>query len=199
MKNCANCGQVNYDNQMNCGRCGAVLNQPNFPPNPQGFNQPNVQQPFVNQQQQQQPFNQPMPVMVKKGGAGKILAIVGGSFLLFALIVGGVVFLAVTQTTRWKIQQTWRLDTATMGGTSMPLGAAQGTTVKFYEDMSFLTTLPNGTTEYGTYKIINEKNISTTDRTGATLNSTISFDGNKMTMVSTKNNVNITLIYSKTK
>lgn len=204
MKNCVNCGQVNYDNQMNCGRCGAVLNQPNFPPNPQNFNQPmgnqpNFQQPFNNQQQQQS-FNQPMPAMMpKKGSLGKILAIFGGSFILFALLVGGVVFLAITQTTRWKIQETWSLDSGTMGGTSVPLGAAQGTKVKFYEDMSVVTTLTNGTTEHGTYKIIDEKTVSTTDRTGATITSTVSFDRNKMTMVSTKNNVNITLVYSKSK
>ena len=210
MKNCVNCGQVNHDNQMNCGRCGAVLNAPNFPPNvqqPMG-NQPNFQQPMGNQpnfqqqfgNQQQQAFNQPMPVMMpKKSHVGKILAIVGGSFILFALLVGGVVFLAITQSTRWKIQETWRLDSGTMGGTSVPLGAAQGTTVKFHENMTFLTTLPNGTTEHGSYRIIDEKTISTTDRTGATITSTISFDRSKMTMVSTKNNVNVTLIYYKSK
>ena len=178
------------------------MNSPNVPPNQQGFNQPignqpNFQQPFGNQQPN---FNQPMPAMMpKKSGAGKIIGIVGGAFILFALIVGGVVFLAITQTTRWKIQQKWSLDSATMGAVSVPLGDAKGTTVKFYEDMSFLTTLPNGTTEHGTYKIIDEKTISTTDRTNQTITSTISFDANKMTQVSTKNNVNVTLIYYKTK
>ncbi len=202
MKNCANCGQVNQDNQMNCGRCGAVLYQPNFPPYQQGFNQPppnqpNFQQPFGNQQQG---YNQQMPMMMpKKSGAGKILAIVGVSVVLFALLVGGVVFLAATQTTRWKIQGKWSLDSATMGGISAPLGSAKGTTVEYFENMTVTTTLTNGTTEHGTYKIINEKTISTTDRNNETITQTVSFDGNKMTQVSTKNNVNITIIYYRKK
>lgn len=201
MKNCANCGQVNQDNQMNCGRCGAVLYQPNFPPHQQGFNQPppnqpNFQQPFGNQQQG---YNQQTPMMPKKSNAGKIIGIVGVSFVLFALLVGGVVFLAITQTTRWKIQGKWRLDSATMGGISAPLGDAKGITVEYFENMTVTTTLPNGTTEHGTYKIVNEKTISTTDRNKETITQTVSFDGNKMTQVSTKNNVNITIIYYKAK
>lgn len=202
MKNCVNCGQVNYDNQMNCGRCGVILSHPNLPPNPQGFNQPpmgnqpNYNQPFGSQQQG---YNQQIPVMAKKSNVGKIVGIAGGSFVLFALFVGGVVFLAATQTTRWKIQGKWSLDSATMGGISAPLGSAKGTTVEYFENMTVTTTLPNGTTEHGTYKIINEKTISTTDRNNETITQTVSFDGNKMTQVSTKNNVNITIIYYRKK
>jgi hypothetical protein len=196
MKNCANCGQVNYENQMNCGRCGAVLNQPNFPPNPQGFNQP-----YGNRQQgfNQPNYNPAMPMPAKKSHVGKILAVFGVTVVLFALVGGGVFFLLITQTTRWKIQGKWSLDSATMGGISAPLGDAKGTTVEYFENMTVTTTLPNGTTEHGTYKIINEKTISTTDRSNQTITQTVSFDGNKMTQVSTKNNVNITIIYYRKK
>ena len=74
---------------MNCGRCGAVLNAPN---------QPNLNQPFGNQQQS---FNQPMPAMIpKKSGVGKILGIVGVSILALGLIGGLLIFLLVMQTTQ---------------------------------------------------------------------------------------------------
>ena len=185
MKNCANCGQVNHDTQMQCGRCGAFLNAPNFAPNPQqGFNQ----------------FGYNPPPIKKKSPIAKILLLTGGGFVLMCLVIAGVMMLMITRTTRWKIQETWRLDSATMNGVSAPLGAAQGTTVKFNENMSFVSTLPNGTSENGTYRIINEQSISTTDRSNTTMTYNITFDGDKLTMVSsTRNNMNISLTYSKTR
>lgn len=60
MKNCVNCGQVNYEHQTNCGRCGVVLNQPNF--------------------------NQPMPAMMPQKSGGDINAIKSKVFLIFGIM-----------------------------------------------------------------------------------------------------------------
>lgn len=212
MKNCINCGQGNYDNQMNCGRCGAVLSQPNFPPNqPMGnqpnFNQPmgsqpNFQQSFGNQpQQQQQAFNQPMPVMMpKKSSVGKIVGIVGGSVVALGLIGGLLIFLLVTQTLQWKITGKWRIDSLTMAGKTLPMPSGKESTGTFNWDQTYTIDTPDGKTERGTYRVVNETTVSMTGGAkNETANFTTTTNGKTMTMTTTKENVTVSMNYTKIK
>lgn len=200
MKNCVNCGQGNYDNQMNCGRCGAVLNAPNQPNLQQPIgNQPNFQPPFGNQQQQQA-FNQPMPVMVKKSGAGKILGIVGGSIVAVGLIGGLVLFLLVTQTLQWKITGKWRVDNVTIAGKTLPMPSGKATTGTFNWDQTYTIDTPDGKTERGTYRVVNETTVSMTGGAkNESANFTVTTDGKTMTMTTTKENVTVSMSYTKIK
>lgn len=198
MRNCVNCGQVNHDNQMNCGRCGAVLNVPNFQ-QPMS-NQPNFQQQFGNQQQQQA-FNQPMPVMMpKKSNIGKIVGIVGGSVVVLGLIGGLLIFLLVTQTLQWKITGKWRLDNLTIAGKTLPMPSGKESKGTFNWDQTYTIENPDGKTERGTYRIVNETTIAMTGGAkNETANFTVTMDGKTMTMATTKENVSVSMKYTKIK
>ncbi|CAN5286870.1 hypothetical protein BH10ACI1_BH10ACI1_24160 [soil metagenome] len=204
MKNCANCGQGNYDNQMNCGRCGAVLNQPNFQPNQQqGFNQPignqpNFQQPFGNQQPNS---NQPMPVMMpKKSSVGKIVGIVGGSVVALGLIGGLLIFLLVTQTLQWKITGKWRIDSVTISGKTLPMPSGKESTGTFNWDQTYTIDTFDGKTERGTYRVVNETTVSMTNNANnETANYTVTMSGKTMTMTATKQNITVSMGYTKIK
>jgi hypothetical protein len=198
MKNCANCGQGNYDNQMNCGRCGAVLTAPNQPMG----NQPNFNQPMGNQQQQQQQaFNQPMPVMMpKKSSMGKILGIVGGSILAVGLIGGLLIFLLVTQTLQWKITGKWRVNNVTVAGKTLPMPSGKEPTGIFNWDQTYTIDTADGKTERGTYRVINETTVSMTNSANnESANFTVTTDGKTMTMTTTKQNITVSMSYTKIK
>ncbi len=201
MKNCVNCGQVNHDNQMNCGRCGAVLNAPNFPSNfqqPMG-NQPNFQQQFGNQQQQA--FNQPMPVMMpKKSHVGKIVGIVGGSVVVLGLIGGLLIFLLVTQTLQWKITGKWRIDSLTIAGKNLPMPSGKESTGTFNWDQTYTIDTPDGKTERGTYRVVNETTVSMTNNANnESANFNVAMSGKTMSMTTTKQNVTVSMNYTKIK
>lgn len=189
MRNCSNCGQINNDGQFACSRCGVQIAAPNnfgnAGQNQFGQNQPN--------------FNQPMPQQVKKGmGCGKIALIGGGSLAVLGLIVAGIIGLLVTKTLQWKITEKWRMDSLTLAGTTTPMPSGKDVTAKFNWDQTYVVDAPNGKTERGTYRVVDEKTIAMTGgANNETVNFTTTIEGKTMTMTATKNNITVSTKYTQ--